>query len=68
MPIGFNGDMVTVCSISHARHFQRGRQQVVRERGIAQLTVFVECQLLVEGVADALRHAAVDLPRQNRSD
>ena len=50
----------------HARHFQRRRQQIVGERGVQQLPLLVEHQLLVERIADALRHAAMDLAGQDQ--
>ena len=61
MPSGFAARAFLVADLD-ARHVERGRQQVVHERGVQQLAVLVEDQLLVEGVADALRDAAVDLP------
>src|SRR5262245_22438005 len=45
----------------HVRHFEGRRQQVVGKRGVEQLAVVIEHELLVEGIADALRHAAVNL-------
>ena len=40
-------------------------QQIVHKRGVEELAVFIEDQLLVKGVADALRHAALNLTFQN---
>src|SRR5580704_8636475 len=50
----------------HMRHFERGRQQIVGERSVEQLTVVIEHKLLVKRVADALRHAAVNLAGQDQ--
>ena len=41
------------------------RQQVVHQRRIEQLALFVEDELLVERVADAVRDAALDLALDN---
>ena len=48
-----------------ARHGVAGGQQIVHERGVEQLAVVVKDKLLVKGVADALRHAALNLALQN---
>src|SRR5258707_14309174 len=50
----------------HARHVERRRQEIVGKRGIEQLAVLVADELLIEYVADTLRHAAVDLARQDQ--
>ena len=49
------------------RHIGRRRNQVVHERRVQELSLLVVHQLLVEGVADAVRHAAVDLPFDDQS-
>ena len=43
------------------RHFERGRQQIVGQGGVDELALLVERQPLVEGVADPLGNAALDL-------
>src|SRR5882762_3688126 len=45
----------------HAGHVERGRQQIVGERGVEQLSVVIEFELLVECIADSLRDTAMDL-------
>ena len=45
-----------------ARDGVGGGEEVVHEGGVEELTVFVEAELFVEGVADALGDAALDLP------
>src|SRR5258707_11821438 len=45
----------------HARDFQGGRKQIIRERRIEELALIVERQLLIEGVAYALRNPAMNL-------
>src|SRR5262249_6489176 len=50
----------------HMRHFQRRRQQIVSERGVEQLAVLIEHELLVEGIADALRDTAMDLAGEDQ--
>src|ERR1700724_4869911 len=50
----------------HTRHFERAWQQVIGERGVEQLAVLIEHELLVEGIADALRNTAVDLAGQDQ--
>src|SRR5262249_34738341 len=47
-------------------YVERGRNQVVGQRGGEQLALVVELELLVEGIADTLRDAAVDLPGQDQ--
>jgi hypothetical protein len=49
----------------HPRHVKRGRQQVVGQRRVQELTLVVEGQSFVEGVAYALRDAALNLARQD---
>ena len=39
--------------------------RVIHERGVEQLPVLVDITFLVEGIADALGHAALNLPVQS---
>ena len=66
MPSGLSGDGGHRVGDLHVRHFERGRQQIIGERGVEQLPVVVEHELLVEGIADALRDAAVDLAGEDQ--
>ena len=50
----------------HCRHLERGRHEILGQRGVQQLSLLVVLQLLVERVADALRHPAVDLALDDR--
>src|SRR4029079_16200243 len=50
----------------HVRHFQCRRQQIIGQRGVEQLAVLIEHELLVEGIADALRDAAMDLAGEDQ--
>ena len=49
-----------------ARHIQAGGQVIIHERAIEQLPVLVVGEPLVKRIADAPRHAAVDLPLQDQ--
>ena len=48
-----------------ARHVEAGGQVIIHERAVEQLPVFVVGEPFVKRVADALRHAAVNLPVEN---
>ena len=48
-----------------ARHIASAGQQIIHKGGIHDLSIFIEHQLFVEGVANALGNAAVDLPVQD---
>ena len=61
MPSGLSGEGVSTWSVSMRGTVVGGGQQVVHKGGVEQLAVFVEDELLVEGIADALGDAALDL-------
>ena len=46
----------------NGRHIGGGGNQIVHERRVQQLALLVVDELLVKCVADAVRHAAVNLP------
>ena len=67
-PMGLSGDSVIAVAGFDARHIQAGWQVIIHEGAVEQLPVLVVDQTLVEGVADALGHAAVDLSIQDQRD
>src|SRR5436305_10522223 len=54
------GDRLLVADLD-ARHVEGRGEEEVHERGVEELAVLVVDELLEEGVADPLRHAAMDL-------
>ena len=49
-----------------ARHIQARGQVIIHERAVEQLPVFVVGEPLVKRIANALRHAAMDLPIEDQ--
>ena len=49
-----------------ARQVQARVQAIIHERAVEQLPVFVVGEPLVKRIANALRHAAMDLPSKNQ--
>ena len=43
------------------RHLRRGRQQIIGQSAVDELTLLVERQPLVKGIADPLGDAPLDL-------
>ena len=65
IPSGLSGDASRRDRARYA-HIERGRQEILGERRIEQLSVLVEHELLVERIADPCATPPVDLSRQDQ--